>query len=161
MSLLDFNWGAFAVQAIREWAPFSEDSRERRQTNKARRRKRKGKTLTPEQEQLLEKHGQGPKEIPMLQGKLTHTGAGVAASSPFVGLIVNAFVPHVENAIVKIGFAPAMCDPEAVNCISAGQLAVVLISGAVAMIGGAIASYGRKRADKRHAAELAAAAAEK
>jgi hypothetical protein len=38
--------------------PFSDESRERRKTNKARRRKRKGKKLTHEQEQLLAKHGQ-------------------------------------------------------------------------------------------------------
>jgi hypothetical protein len=94
----------------------------------------------------------------MLQGKLTHTGAGIAASSPFVGLVVNAFVPHIETKIIELGVAPFMCAAEATNCITAGQLAFGLVSGAVALIGSAVVSFGRKRAEKRHAAELAAAA---
>jgi hypothetical protein len=114
------------------------------------RRARLGKPLLPITDEDL-------KMLP--SGTATHTGAGIAISSPFVGMIVNAFVPHIENAIVNIGFAPAMCAPEAASCVTAGQLAIGLVAGVVAMAGGALASWGRKRAEKRHTAELAAAAA--
>jgi hypothetical protein len=106
------------------------------------------KQLSPNEERTM-----------ILQGKVTHTGAGIAASSPFVGLLVNAFVPSVEQAIVNIGMAPVVCAPEVTSCVTAGQMAFALITGFVAMAGGAIASYGRKRAETRHAAELAAAQA--
>ena len=57
-----------------------------RKTNKALRRKRKGKELTPEQGQLLAKYnGQLPEEIEVMQGFKTYTGIAVAAIGMVLG----------------------------------------------------------------------------
>lgn len=111
------------------------------------RRARLGKPLLPITEE----------DYTMLpQGTATHTGAALAGSSPFVGLIVTALVPHIAEKIAAVGFAPLQCAAEATNCITAGQLAFALVSGAVAVAGGALASWGRRRAERRHVAEVAA-----
>lgn len=114
------------------------------------RRARIGKPLLPITEE-------DEKMLPA--GTATHTGAGIAISSPIVGMVVIAFIPHIEQKIAEIGFAPMQCAVEAVNCVTAGQLAIGLVSGLVAVGGGALASYGRKRAEKRHAEQMAAAVA--
>lgn len=111
------------------------------------RRKRLGKPLLPitkEDETMLP------------AGKATHTGAAIAASGPVVGFLIAAFVPPVENFLASSGFAPVMCAPEAPSCVTAGMLAFGLVTGLVTAGGSALASWGRKRAEKRHAAQLAA-----
>jgi hypothetical protein len=114
------------------------------------RRKRLGKPLLP----LTQDD-----ETMLPNGTATQTGAAIAGSSPLIGLVVTMVVPAIEQKILAIGLAPVECALEAANCVTAGQLAFGLVSGVVAMAGGAIASWGRRRAQKRHEAELAAATA--
>lgn len=111
------------------------------------RRARLGKPLLPITEE----------DYTMLpQGTATHSGAALAGSSPLIGLAITAFVPVIEQKIAELGIAPLECAVEAVKCVTAGQLAFGLASGVVAVAGGALASWGRRRAERRHVAELAA-----
>lgn len=90
-------------------------------------------------------------------GTATKTGAGIAASGPFVGILVTMFTPVLTNVIAEHHIAPLMCDAVASNCVTAEALSATVIAGAVSLIGGWIAKWGRDRAEARHEAELAAA----
>lgn len=152
--------GSAAVAAIKEWNPLSPEGYERRDRNrayrKARRKAKRGETLTEDQYEIL----RTTKETSMIpQGKATYTGAALAAGSPFIGFAVAAVAPPLENAIVGLGMAPAVCAADAPSCVTAGMMAVAVATGVITSVASWIVTWGRNRAEQRHAAELAAAQA--
>lgn len=153
--------GAIAVDAIREWNPLGPAAYRRREINKAfrkaRRKSRRGEPLTDDERQTLTAYKEIQTMIP--QGKATYTGAALGAASPFIGLMVAMVATPLENLIVAASIAPAMCEPDAQSCVSAGMMAVAVATGVVTSIASWIVAWGRSRAEKRHAADLAAAQA--
>lgn len=129
--------GAAAWREARPWR--------RLKIARNKRRARLGKPLLPLNE--------GDFDV-LPQGKATYTGIGITVASPFISIAVNAISPVLENAIINIGMAPAMCEQADPNCVSAGMLAVTLVTGAITAIGAYVAKWGRARAEKRFQAEL-------
>lgn len=90
------------------------------------------------------------------QGKATYTGAGLGAAAPFIGFAAAAIAQPLENAIVAIGAYPAACAPDAPGCTTAGMVAVAFATGIVTSVAAWVVAWGRKRAEARHQATLAA-----
>lgn len=91
------------------------------------------------------------------QGKATYTGAALGAVSPFIGFVVAALSPPLENAIVALNIAPAMCAIEDTSCVTAGMMAVAVATGVLTSVASWLVAWGRRRAERRHEAELSAA----
>jgi hypothetical protein len=86
------NWGAFAVQVLREWAPFSEETRNRRAANKRARRIRKGKCICDAElaDEYCPQHGtkvlsDDTKETETMNGFKTYTGIAIALLGVVLG----------------------------------------------------------------------------
>lgn len=128
-------------KAIRPWR--------RLKIARNKRRARLGKPLLPIE----------PEDYTMLpKGSATYTGIGVSVAGIPVGFLVAPLTNYVESLIVSANLAPATCAPEIDTCVPAATMALGLVMGAFTALGGAISTWGRKRAAKREAEAAAAAA---
>ena len=96
-------------------------------------------------------------DLMLPNGSATYTGAGITVAALPIGIAVTVLSPKLTNLIIAAGMAPEMCSPDAANCVSASAMSIALITGVVSTLGAWLVAWGRKRAEKRHDAELAAA----
>jgi len=127
-------FGSAAMSAIREWNPLSQEAYERRDRNKAyrkaRRKAKRGETLTEQESQILNT----TQEVDMLAGKKTYLGIAAAG----LGMVLG-----------WLGLGE--CDPAVADaaCQNADQIGARIVAAVneIIMIGGLLfAAYGRAKA---------------